>query len=115
MAEKLKGKPVADAMKEELIGRVEALKARGITPKLGIIRVGARPDDLFYEGGIKKTSDGIGLAYQVFEHPEDVSQEELEKSVTAVGADSSIHGILMFAPLPKHLNEKKIRSLIPVE
>src|SRR5690554_6094010 len=115
MAERLRGKPVADAMKEDLIRRVEALKAKGITPKLGIIRVGARPDDLFYEGGIKKTSDGIGLAYQVFEHPEDISQEQLEKSVTAVGADSSIHGILMFAPLPKHLDEKKIRSLIPVE
>ncbi|NLA46514.1 MAG: bifunctional 5,10-methylenetetrahydrofolate dehydrogenase/5,10-methenyltetrahydrofolate cyclohydrolase, partial [Firmicutes bacterium] len=69
----------------------------------------------FYEGGIKKTSDGVGLSYEVFEHPEDVSQEQLEKAVAAVGADSSIHGILMFAPLPKHLDEKKIRSLIPVE
>ncbi|HOJ83384.1 MAG: bifunctional 5,10-methylenetetrahydrofolate dehydrogenase/5,10-methenyltetrahydrofolate cyclohydrolase [Dethiobacteria bacterium] len=115
MAERLRGKPVADAMKEDLIRRVEALKAKGITPKLGIIRVGARPDDLFYEGGIKKTSDGVGLSYEVFEHPEDVSQEQLEKAVAAVGADSSIHGILMFAPLPKHLDEKKIRSLIPVE
>ncbi|NLA47336.1 MAG: bifunctional 5,10-methylene-tetrahydrofolate dehydrogenase/5,10-methylene-tetrahydrofolate cyclohydrolase, partial [Firmicutes bacterium] len=88
MAERLRGKPVADAMKEDLIRRVEALKAKGITPKLGIIRVGARPDDLFYEGGIKKTSDGVGLSYEVFEHPEDVSQEQLEKAVAAVGADS---------------------------
>ena len=115
MAERLKGKPVADAMKEDLVKRVEDLKAKGVTPKIGIIRVGANPDDLFYEGGIKKTSDGIGLAYEIFEHPEDVNQEEFEQSVLSVGADSSIHGILMFAPLPKHLDEKKIRSLIPVE
>jgi len=111
----LRGKPVADAMKEDLLKRVEQLKAKGLTPKIGIIRVGANPDDLFYEGGIKKTSDGVGMAYEIFEHPEDIGQEELEKAVRAVGADSAIHGILMFAPLPKHLDEKKIRSLIPVE
>lgn len=115
MAERLRGKPVADAMKKDLIKSVEALKTKGITPKIGIIRVGANPDDLFYEGGIKKTSDGIGLSYEVFEHPEDITQEKLEQAVLSVGADSSIHGILMFAPLPKHLDEKKIRSLIPVE
>lgn len=115
MAERLRGKPVADAMKEDLIQRVGGLKAKGITPRLGIIRVGACPDDLFYEGGIKKTGDGIGLSYKIFEYPEDITQEQFEKAVLSIGADSSIHGILMFAPLPKHLDEKKIRSLIPVE
>ncbi|HHX74169.1 MAG TPA: bifunctional 5,10-methylenetetrahydrofolate dehydrogenase/5,10-methenyltetrahydrofolate cyclohydrolase [Firmicutes bacterium] len=115
MAEQLKGKPVADAMKADLAERVSAMKAKGITPKLGIIRVGARPDDLFYEGGAKKTCDAIGLAYQVFEYPEDIAQEDFERAVTAVGADKGIHGILMFSPLPKSLDEKKIRALIPVE
>lgn len=115
MAESLKGKAVADALKEDLSKRVEALKARGITPRLGIIRVGARPDDLFYEGGAKKTCDAVGMAYEVFEHPEDIGQEAFEEAVRAVGANKEIHGILMFAPLPKHLDEKKIRALIPVE
>ena len=115
MAEILKGKPVADAMKEELKKRVEALKVRDIMPKLGIIRVGARPDDLFYEGGAKKTCDAVGMAYEVFEYPEDISQADFEKAVTSVGNNKSVHGILMFAPLPKHLDERKIRTLIPVE
>jgi methylenetetrahydrofolate dehydrogenase (NADP+)/methenyltetrahydrofolate cyclohydrolase len=115
MAEALKGKPVADAMKAELAEKVNALKARNISPKLGIVRVGARPDDLFYEGGAKKTCDSIGMQYEVFEHPADIAQDEFEKALIAVGANKDIHGILMFAPLPKHLDEKKIRSLIPVE
>lgn len=115
MAERLRGKPVADAMKEDLVKRVEGLKAKGLTPKIGIIRVGANPDDLFYEGGIKKTSEGVGVSFEVFERSEEIDQEELEKLVSDVGADSSIHGILLFAPLPKHLDEKKIRALIPVE
>lgn len=63
MAERLAGKAVADAMKAELSQKVTAIKAKGITPKLGIIRVGARPDDLFYEGGAKKTCDSVGMAY----------------------------------------------------
>lgn len=115
MAELLKGKPVADAIKEDLVNRVAALKAKGITPKLGFIRVGERPDDLYYEGGAKKTCDGIGIAYEVFAYPEDISQEEFEKAVIAVGANPEINGILMFSPLPESLDEKKIRSLIPVE
>ncbi|NLP36775.1 MAG: bifunctional 5,10-methylenetetrahydrofolate dehydrogenase/5,10-methenyltetrahydrofolate cyclohydrolase [Firmicutes bacterium] len=115
MAEQLRGKPVVQAMKEELMQRVEALKAKGITPKLGIVRVGARPDDLYYEGGAKKTCDSIGLAYEVFEYPEDVGQAEFEQAVKEIGAKQDIHGILMFSPLPKSLDEKKIRALIPVE
>ncbi len=115
MAELLKGKPVADAMKEELLKKVEALKAKGLSPKLGIIRVGNRPDDLFYEGGAKKTCAALNMESQVFEYPADISQADFEKAVTDVGKMKDIHGILMFSPLPKHLNEKKIRTLIPVE
>ena len=115
MAEALRGKAVADAMKEELLKKVDAIKAKGITPTLGIVRVGARPDDLFYEGGAKKTCDSIGMAYEVFEYPADIDQAAFEKAVTDVGANKTINGILMFAPLPKHLDEKKIRELIPVE
>jgi len=115
MAEILKGKPVADAIKAELTEKVNTLKEKGITPKLGIIRVGARPDDLYYEGGAKKTCDTIGVAYEVFESPEDITQAVFEKTVSDICHKKDIHGILMFAPLPKHLDEKKIRSLIPVE
>lgn len=115
MAELLKGKAVFEAMKAELINKVAALQVRGINPKLGILRVGARPDDLFYEGGIKKTGDAVGLAYEVFEFPEDVIQEKIEKVLLQMGADKGINGILIFSPLPRHLDEKKLRALIPVQ
>lgn len=115
MAERLSGKPVADAIKAELTQKISELKDEGITPKLGIIRVGARPDDLYYEGGAKKTCESVGMAYEVFEYPADIDQVSFEKAVTDVGNKKDVHGILMFAPLPKHLNERKIRELIPVE
>ena len=115
MAEILKGKPVADAIKAELAQKVAELKSRGLSPKLGIIRVGARPDDLFYEGGAKKTCASIGMDCEVFEYPEAIAQEALETAVTGVGAKKDVHGILMFFPLPKHLDGRKIRDMIPVE
>jgi methylenetetrahydrofolate dehydrogenase (NADP+) / methenyltetrahydrofolate cyclohydrolase len=115
MAELLKGKPVADAMKAALITKVESLKAKGLAPKLGIIRVGARPDDLFYEGGAKKTAAALGMDAEVFEYPENIEQAAFEDAVIKVGKMKGVHGILMFSPLPKHMNEKKIRTLIPVE
>jgi len=115
LAERLAGKAVADAIKEDLSKKIEELKSKGITPKLGIVRVGARPDDLFYEGGAKKTCEAVGMQYEVFKYPEDIDQANFEKAVIEVGANRSINGILMFAPLPKHLDERKIRSLIPVE
>ena len=115
MAEILKGKPVADAIKAELIEKVEKLKTRGITPKLGIIRVGARPDDLFYEGGAKKTCQGVGMDSEIFEFPETIDQASFEKAVMEIGAKKNVNGILMFSPLPKTLDERKIRTLIPVE
>lgn len=115
MAEVLKGKPVADAMKEDLTKRVAQLKGRGISAKLGIIRVGKRPDDLFYEGGAKKTCASVGMECEIFEYPEAIDQAGFAKAVTEVGARQDVHGILMFSPLPKHLDERKIRTLIPVE
>jgi methylenetetrahydrofolate dehydrogenase (NADP+)/methenyltetrahydrofolate cyclohydrolase len=115
MAELLKGKPVADAILADLTQKVETLKASGVTPRLGIIRVGKRPDDLFYEGGAKKTCAAIGMDCEVFEYAEDIAQTELEKAVVAVGERKDVHGILMFFPLPAALDSNKIRLLIPVD
>ena len=114
VAEILKGKPVADTIKAELTEKIAKLKEKNITPKLGIIRVGARPDDLYYEGGAKKACDSIGMNYEVFEYPENVAEGDFEQQVISIGNKKDINGILMFAPLPKNLDEKKIRSLIPV-
>ena len=112
MAEILKGKPVADAMKVELEKQVQELKAKGLTPTLGIIRVGARPDDVYYEGGAKKTCASIGMEAVVFEYPQDITGEDFKKAVSEINDKKDIHGILMFSPLPKHLPEEEIRALI---
>ncbi len=108
MAKILSGKDVAAALNERLTAEVKDLKAAGIDPTLAILRVGERADDLSYERGATKRADSIGVAVKNVVLPEDVSQEELEKAFADINHDDKVHGILMFRPLPKHLDDKPI-------
>ena len=105
MAVLLKGQPVAKALTERLIKRVEVLKGKGVTPTLAIVRVGERDDDLSYERGATKRCDAVGIDVRKFVLPADCSQEDLMETIAQVNADASIHGCLMFRPLPKTLDE----------
>ncbi len=115
MAERLAGKEVALAVKEWTKEAIEKLRQQGKIAKLAIVRVGQRPDDLYYEQGLTKTCQNVGLAYQVVELPGDAGQQEIETAVSQVAADETIHGILLFSPLPKSIDENAVRRLIPAE
>ena len=110
MAKQLLGKEVTAALNEKIIGQVAQLKEKGVSPKLGIIRVGERPDDISYETGATKRCDTLGVEVEKILLPEDVSKEELLEVIDKVNKDDSIHGVLMFRPLPAHL--KAVQSEI---
>lgn len=111
----MKGIDVANAMKEELIEAAKQLKQKGIIPCLTIIRVGSREDDLSYERGAKKRMEMIGIECRVTELPEDISQREFEETFRRVNDDPEVHGILLFRPLPGHLNEEPVKKMIRPE
>lgn len=108
----MKGMEVAGAMKIKLQKQVLELKEKGVNPHLAIVRVGARPDDLAYERGARKRMDTIGIASTVFEFPADIKQETFEGEFRRINDDKDIHGILLFRPLPKHLNEEPLKEII---
>ena len=108
----LRGIPVAGAITKACKLDIEALMAKGITPKLAVVRVGAREDDLAYERGIIKRFASAGALVEVFPLPEDVSQEKLEQTISSLNADAATHGILLFRPLPKQLSEAPVKRLI---
>ena len=112
MAKILKGKEVADALTSQMKQDVENLKAAGVTPTLCIFRVGERPDDLSYERGAAKRASLVGIEVRKVILPADVSQEEFDQEFKKVNEDESIHGILMFRPLPKHLDNEKARQML---
>ncbi|MDR3230507.1 MAG: bifunctional 5,10-methylenetetrahydrofolate dehydrogenase/5,10-methenyltetrahydrofolate cyclohydrolase [Synergistaceae bacterium] len=108
----MKGAEVAARMREALERDLAALRRRNIEPKLAIVRVGSRPDDLAYERGALKRFEGLGIAAQVFEFPETVDQESFAAAFAGIDASPDVHGILLFRPLPKHLDEEAIKKAI---
>ena len=109
---RLSGKEVADEILADLRKRVEVLKGNGIEPKLAILRVGEREDDLAYERGVLKRFQVAGVTVDVHVLDENVSQEDLDKSFDAINNDAKVHGILVFRPLPKGLSDEHIRRTI---
>lgn len=111
----LRGMPAAKAILADLHERVEKLGEEGVTPKLSVVRVGAREDDLSYERGIYKRFESVGARVETIELPFTVTQEELEKVILSLNEDTSVHGVLLFRPLPKPLDETRIKSLLSEE
>lgn len=114
-AQILEGPKVAAAINEQISAKAEELKAKGVEPCLGILRVGERPDDVSYEKGATKRAEGVGITVKKMLLPEDVTTEELVKTIEDINADASIHGLLMFRPLPKHIDEELVCSKIAPE
>lgn len=115
MAEILKGAPVAAALSEELIARAEKLKQAGTVPALAILRVGERPDDISYETGAMKRCGKIGIAVKRFLLPEGCTKEQLLDTIREINGDGSIHGCLIFRPLPDKDMEDAACSLLAAE
>lgn len=113
--EELRGAPVARAIMDKTAGEITRLAQAGIMPKLAVFRVGSREDDIAYERSIIKRFSVAGAAVEVTALSEDATQEELEAAVRRAADDESVHGILVFSPLPKKFNAGRIRMLIPAE
>ncbi|MBR3130588.1 MAG: bifunctional 5,10-methylenetetrahydrofolate dehydrogenase/5,10-methenyltetrahydrofolate cyclohydrolase [Clostridia bacterium] len=112
MAEILKGKPVVDAMVARMQGETAAFMERGIIPTLCIVRVGERPDDLAYERGAVKRCESVGIRVEKVVLPADITQADFDEAFAAVNRDPSIHGILLFRPLPKQLDNERARQML---
>ncbi|MCQ2451796.1 MAG: hypothetical protein MJ075_01500, partial [Oscillospiraceae bacterium] len=114
MANVLDCKVVAQAIKDECKAAAEELKAKGITPKLGIVRVGEKGPDLAYEKGATKTMAEAGIEVEVYTMPANVSQEDYIELFKKVNADPAVHGILAFRPLDNiDENEAISKNLSP--
>lgn len=115
MGQLIKGKPVADAITLEVIKEAEKIKQNGVFPKLKIVRVGEREDDLAYERAAVKRMSACGILCEVLSLPLDISQEKFIEELKKVDEDKTVHGILLFRPLPKQINENIVKFIISPE
>ena len=103
MAKQLLGKEVTAALNAKMQARVEVLKEKGVEPTLAIVRCGENPSDISYEKGAMKRAELIGVTTKNILLPEDVTKDALIDEIEKLNADASVHGVLLFRPLPKHL------------
>ena len=108
----LKGAPLVDKICKELIAKVEELSKQNIKPCLAIVRVGAKPNDISYENTILKRCDKIGVLAKQVVLADDILADDFYAELEKLNEDSSVHGILMFRPLPAHIDGDKARNII---
>lgn len=112
MAKRLSGKEVTAALNARIRANVETCRAHGVEPTLCMVRVGDNPSDMSYERGAAKRCETLGVACKQVHLPEDVSQDELMSVIEDVNQDPAIHGLLLFRPLPKHLDQALIENAL---
>ena len=108
----LKGKQVADAINQKSIASNERLRQNNITPTLAIFRVGENEADISYEKSAIKKCKEIGVEVIINTFDLNVSEKEFYKKLDEANNDNSIHGILVFRPLPKQFNDNHLRNYI---
>ena len=108
MAQLLKGAPVAAAITENLIRRAQALRSEGVLPKLAMLRIGERTDDVAYERAAARRCESVGIQTERTVLPADCTEQDVISALRRINSDDAIHGCLMFRPLPKHLNERRV-------
>ncbi len=115
MAKVLKGAPVVEALNEQMTREIEELKQQGILPTLAIVRVGERGDDIAYERGAMKRCEKVGVSVKQVLLPADCTEESLIDTIKELNQDASVHGVLLFRPLPKYMNDDKVRNTLAPE
>ena len=111
-AQRIDGIALSHKLRTEVTNRTEVLKAKGITPGLAVILVGENPASQVYVRNKVKACQDSGLHSLLEKHPEDMTEKALLDRIEALNQDTSIHGILVQLPLPKHIDTQKVIEAI---
>jgi methylenetetrahydrofolate dehydrogenase (NADP+)/methenyltetrahydrofolate cyclohydrolase len=111
-AEIIDGRKIAAEIQEELKQKVEKLKKKGVTPGLAAILIGEDPGALSYLRGIAKGCEAVGIYTETVKLSTNITQKELEKTISELNQSPKFHGIILQLPLPKHLDTVKAELAI---
>ena len=112
MAQLMLGKDVNESLADRIREKVQEAENEGVIPGLLIIRVGERKSDLSYERGAVKRCRSFGIDVRTAVFPEHVGEEELLAAIHGANEDPAVHGVLLFRPLPGHLNASRIENAL---
>lgn len=114
-AQVLDGKQIALEVREGLKKEVQDLVAKGITPGLAVVLVGADPASQVYVNSKHKSCGEVGMYSEVHRLLAETSQDDVLALICRLNKDPKIHGILVQLPLPDHINEKAVIDTIALE
>ena len=106
------GRAIAQEVHAETESRVAALKAAGVEPGLMFVRVGEDSASKVYVGMKERTAAKLGIRSETTVLPEDTAEADLLELLGKLNADASVHGVLVQAPLPRHIDEAKVFSTV---
>lgn len=115
MAKQLLGKPVADAVREDLLKKVETRKSEGKGIGFATLRVGDDIASKVYQESLFKAATKIGLEPREFYFSEESTEEEIIQCLEKIENDATVAGVLVFMPLPKKFDSDRIARAIPRE
>ena len=109
---KIDGKIIAQTVKDRVKKSADELKKDGINPCLATVLVGNNPASATYVKNKHKACEEVGIITKDHKLDENTTQQQLNSIIDELNQDSSVHGILVQLPLPKHLNEFETTSRI---
>jgi len=106
------GRAIAAQIQAELTARVAGLKSRGIQPGLAFVRVGEDPASKVYVGRKEKACAELGIFSETRVLSEKTTEAELLGLLAQLNTDSRLHGVLVQAPLPKHIRQEVVYATV---
>lgn len=97
------GKAFARKREQELIKKVARLTKK---PLMATILVGNNPASKLYVNLKQKAAERVGAEMDVYEYPEDITEEELIFKINKLSKDKTLSGIMLQLPLPENLKNK---------
>ena len=106
------GDSIAAAILEETKKSVEGLKAKGISPKLGVVLIGDNPASEIYVNKKMLAAKSLGIEFELFRFPKSFSEAELVPFLNELNFRADVHAVLVQLPLPKHLGVAKVLDAV---
>lgn len=115
MFNKLLCDPVKQDIENYIVEKVSTFKARGINPKLAVVRAGDEASQVYYENAINSHSERLGITTQLITFPENAPHGYLKAALQFANIDDEIHGIILLRPFPEQINETELRDMLNPE
>lgn len=109
------GKSVAAVIRDEVRAEVSELKSKGITPKMAVVLAGDDPASVLYARSKERACKNSGIDFELHKFAESASEEEVVAKLHELSKDSSVHGVMLELPLPRHMNKERVMMAVDPE